>query len=289
MISLNLANSTSIRFLNYSLLQFSHFHPSLKSFYCFYCMELLTLDDFKHTKFDPNCTPFHYLLEVARVGQQKLRNGEEKKGHNSYLKCFLYNVPHLQTLCEEENIGFKQGKNVGLKRKLKLKEADVDEESKGLTLKRRKKEKLVCAIPSPDLPESFKQHIVENMGGSDWVLVIQKQVFYSDVNPQASRFSMPFSQLKTHEFLNKTEAEDLEDVNNALEVCLLEPSMKETTVTFKRWKYRGKSSSYVMTRTWNSVVKNNRLKIDDIVQLWSFRVKSKLCFALVKVQVSTRN
>ncbi|XVE92209.1 hypothetical protein REPUB_Repub01dG0077200 [Reevesia pubescens] len=45
----------------------------------------------------------------------------------------------------------------------------------------------------------------------------------------------------------------------------------------------GKSSSYVMTNPWNSVVKNNRLKIDDIVQLWSFRVKSKLCFALVKV------
>ena len=97
---------------------------------------------------------------------------------------------------------------------------------------------------------------------------------------------MPFSQLKTHEFLNKTEAENLKDVKKAMKVCLLEPSMKEIEITFKRWNMK-KISTYVMNTAWNSVVENNGLKIDDIVQLWSFRVKSSLSFALIKVQVPT--
>ncbi|MBA0635519.1 hypothetical protein Godav_022312 [Gossypium davidsonii] len=47
--------------------------------------------------------------------------------------------------------------------------------------------------PKPLLPESLKRHIVENMGGSNCVLVIQKQLFLSDVNPQTSRLFIPFS------------------------------------------------------------------------------------------------
>ncbi|XVE92148.1 hypothetical protein REPUB_Repub01dG0072200 [Reevesia pubescens] len=257
-------------------------------------MELLSLHDFKPTKFDPNWTPFDYLLEVAKVGQQKLRNGEEKKKHDLYLKYFLYNAPLPPTFCKEEYLGFKQGKTtVGLKRKLQPIEDDEEWEGEGEGLKLKfkrsnKKLKSVSTIPQPDLPHNFKQHIVETMNGSDWVLVIQKQIFFSDVNPQASRFSIPFSQLKTHKFLSETEAKYLEDGTKALKVCLLQPSMKETEVTFKRWKYMGKSSSYVMNNTWNSVVNNNPLKIDDVVQLWSFRVKSKLCFALVKVPSSNK-
>ncbi|XP_022775857.1 B3 domain-containing protein At5g24050-like [Durio zibethinus] len=256
-------------------------------------MELLCLEDFKETKLDPNWTAFDYLLEAAKVGLEKmqkpnfkLRYGEVKKRHDfGYLKYFLYNAPEPPTQTLWESLD----KNVGLKNKRKLKEEDDEEwEELKQKLKRSKKEKPVRSIPPPDLPENFKQHIVEKKGGSGWILVIQKPLFYSDVNPQASRFSMPFSQLKTHEFLNKTEAEDLDD-EKGMKVCLLEPSMEEISVTLKKWKYTGKSSSYVMTSTWNSVVKDNRLKIDDIVQLWSFRAKSKLCFALVKVQVPTRN
>ena len=218
-------------------------------------MKLLSIKDFKDTKFDSNWNPFDYLLEVARIGQERM-----------------------------------QKQNAGMKRKYKHKEEDEDEEWEGLKLKRSKKERPVGLNPPvPDLPENFKQHIVEKMGGSNLVLVIQKSLFFSDVNPQASRFAMPFSQLKTHEFLNKTETEDLKDVKKAIKVCLLEPSMKENCdITFKRWNM-SKCSMYVMNGAWNSVVENNGLKIDDIVQLWSFRVKSDLCFALVKVQVPTRN
>ena len=70
--------------------------------------------------------------------------------------------------------------------------------------------------------------------------------------------------------------------NKAMEVPLLDPSLNEKTLTFKRWRM-GKCSTYVLTTMWNLVAKNNQLKIDDVVQLWSFRVESSLCFALVKV------
>ncbi|XVE85303.1 hypothetical protein DITRI_Ditri17bG0081000 [Diplodiscus trichospermus] len=259
-------------------------------------MEPLCLEDFKDTSFDPNWSRFDYLLEVARVGQEKLqkqnliiRNCDHKKRFEfGYLKHFLYSAPQPEAISKEESTSFKKGKslnkNGGLKRKRKL--VQEDEGREGMKLKKRsKKERAVEAGPNPppDLPENYKQHIVEKMGGSDWVLVIQKQIFFSDVNPAASRFSMPFLHLKTHEFLSKTEVKDLED-NKAFKVCLLlEPSMKETQLKFKRWNMKT-SSNYVLNDGWNSVVRNNGLEINDIVQLWSFRVESALHFALVKVQ-----
>ncbi|EOY23525.1 Uncharacterized protein TCM_015394 [Theobroma cacao] len=219
---------------------------------------------------------------VARVGRKKLKKknlkikqGEEKKrqGLVFKLKYFSNNA--------EEAINFKLGKklikNGGLKRKLKSNK----EEEGGLKLKRSKIGIPSCSNPPPDLPENFKEHIVGKMGGSDWLLVIQKPIFFSDVNPRASRFSIPFSQIQSHEFLYKKEAEDLND-EKSMEVSLLEPSLEETTLSFRRWNMV-KSSMYVLTTMWNSVVKNNQLEIDDVVQLWSFRVESCLCFALVKV------
>ena len=57
-------------------------------------------------------------------------------------------------------------------------------------------------------------------------------------------------------------------------------------------------STYALRSTWNYVRESNDLKIDDVVQLWSFRVdkeacddvsssntnKGGLCFMLVLVQ-----
>ncbi|XVF85241.1 hypothetical protein PTKIN_Ptkin17bG0102000 [Pterospermum kingtungense] len=265
-------------------------------------MELLSSEDFKDTKIDPKWSPFDYLLEVTRVEQQKLKkpNGQEKKRHDAgYLKYFFYHAPQQpQTMCKEEIMGFKQEKslnnnNGGQKRKGKPKEEE-DEEWEGVESKKSKKERrvLVGSNPNnnptvPDLPENFKQRIFEKMGGWGLVLVIQKQIYFSDANPTASRLSMPFSQLETDQFLSKAEAENLKNVNNDIKVRLLEPSMKESDITFKRWNYKKTSSSYVMINGWNSVVKKNGLKADDIVQVWSFRaktdLKSDLCFALVKV------
>ncbi|OMO60434.1 hypothetical protein CCACVL1_24168 [Corchorus capsularis] len=143
----------------------------------------------------------------------------------------------------------------------------------------------VCPNPNsnPSLPEHVKEYII-NKGGSDIALVIQKRLYFTDINPTASRLSIPISQIKTStsSFLTESETVDLER-GIAKDVSLLEPSMKESVVTFSRWNYSGTNSSYVLKGQWNAVVQHNGLKAYDMVQLWSFRVASNLCFALVKL------
>ncbi|OMO71183.1 hypothetical protein CCACVL1_18382 [Corchorus capsularis] len=88
-------------------------------------------------------------------------------------------------------------------------------------------------------------------------LVIQKRLYFTDINPVASRFSIPISQIKTStSFLTESETVDLE---------------------------HGKA----IDGQWNAVVQHNGLNVYDMVQLWSFRVGSNLCFALVKIDVPT--
>ncbi|KAB2045679.1 hypothetical protein ES319_D01G177900v1 [Gossypium barbadense] len=210
------------------------------------------------------------LLQVTEVDQLKL----QKSRHNDYLKHFLYD-----TL--PPNLRFKFNNR---KRTLTtLEEADDREwEAPKPKLKISKKQhKPVCPLPPPDLPPKFKQHILEEMGGTGLVLVIQKTIFYSDVNPTANRFSIPFSQVKTHDFLNEVEAKELAH-KTPMQMCLLDPSLKQTSITFNKW-VMGNTSLYVLTNTWNSVVKNNQLEKGDMVQLWSFQVNSLLCFALFKL------
>ncbi|TYJ27997.1 hypothetical protein E1A91_A07G227700v1 [Gossypium mustelinum] len=240
-------------------------------------MELLSRDDFKDTKIDPNWGPFGYLLYVLHVDQLKLQ-----KSHNA--------PPPPQTLCKQDHTGFKLrfkfNNSVGMKRKRNLKAVEEEDDGDWVApklkpKKRRKQEKSVCPIPPTNLPPKFRQLIVEDMGGRGLVLVIQKTIFFSDINPTASRFSIPFSQVKTHDFLNEAEAKELDD-KNPMQVWLLDPSMKGTNITFNKW-VMGSSSLYVLTNTWNPVLKNNQLKKGDMVQLWSFRVNYLLCFALVKL------
>ncbi|XVE68270.1 hypothetical protein DITRI_Ditri09bG0054000 [Diplodiscus trichospermus] len=246
-------------------------------------------------EFDPNWGPFDYLLEVARVCREKLMKEDHFMNINrprryEKMKYFENNALKLKDVVEEEAaMGFKNdqkrlNKNFGLKRKpAESWKKNQEQEKLGLKSKRSKVNAPVGANPPPELPENIKQHIV-GMGGSDWLLVIQKPIYYSDINPVACRFSIPLSQTQTHEYLYKEEAEDL-DEKKAMEVQFLDPSLKETTLIFKKWSM-GKSSTYNLTKKWNEVVKNNQLNIDDVVQLWSFLVESKLCFALVKVNIN---
>ncbi|MBA0787497.1 hypothetical protein Gotri_027169 [Gossypium trilobum] len=58
--------------------------------------------------------------------------------------------------------------------------------------------------------------------------------------------------------------------------------MEEIEINFKWWDMH-KNSMYVITIYWNSIVKSNQLKVEGVVQLWSFRVNSTLCSALQKL------
>ncbi|XP_039015186.1 putative B3 domain-containing protein At2g27410 [Hibiscus syriacus] len=280
-------------------------------------VELLSLDDFKHI--DPNGDPFEWLLQIAKFEGEKLQENHDHGRSNG----FEYNAQLPEFLCKKESMGFEKNGGKKSKRKLKEEDGDGDwgsglkpklkrrkkqkpqssittpdmpdtfkrhiledgDRERGSELKsklkRIKKQKPSSPIPTPDMPDRFKRYILEDMGGSGLVLVIQKTLFFSDVNHTASRFSVPFSQVKSHDFLTKTEADDLAH-KKPMQVCFLDPSMEKTTMTFNRWDM-GKNSLYVMIESWNSVVESNKLKKDEIVQIWSFRMNSELCFALVRV------
>ncbi|MBA0732423.1 hypothetical protein Gogos_016515, partial [Gossypium gossypioides] len=192
-------------------------------------MELLGLEDFKDTNVDPKWTAFDYFLEVTRVDQEKSqqRSFKIKKVGN---KCLGFGC-----------LGSMQEKN-GLKRKHQFKEENS------------KNKRPIVSYPLTLLPQSLKQHIVEKLGVSDCVLVIQKKLFFSNVNFQASQFLIPFSQLKSHEFLNEFEIKYLKTKKDAIKSHLLAPTMEEIEINFNKW-LMGNSSMYIITTSWNSIVK----------------------------------
>ncbi|XP_034704179.1 B3 domain-containing protein At3g25182-like [Vitis riparia] len=92
-------------------------------------------------------------------------------------------------------------------------------------------------------------------------------------------------------FLTLEENERLNSGGNGkkcvdMEVMLIEPSLHRETISLRKWnmkKASGNSTSmYVLVTNWKSVTERNSMKEDETVQLWSFRIKSKLGFALVK-------
>ncbi|XP_052179221.1 putative B3 domain-containing protein At3g24850 [Diospyros lotus] len=141
------------------------------------------------------------------------------------------------------------------------------------------------------LPEKFRRRI-ENMNGSNPVLVIQKELFKTDVSRQHGRLSMPESQIRKELFLSHEELELMASWNGSnppeIKATLIGLSRQlECGVTLKKWNMTKKSgsvtSTYNLVSGWNSFVSANDLLQGMMVQVWAFRKESKLCFGLVKV------
>ncbi|KAM7276412.1 hypothetical protein ACFE04_018278 [Oxalis oulophora] len=129
------------------------------------------------------------------------------------------------------------------------------------------------------LPVAFKEEI-KKMGGSDELLVIRKALTKTDLEYSQGRLSIPRGQIKA-EFLTENEKLLLQKNGNqygAIEADLIEPSLHISKISLKRW---GSSKCYQLSSKWNSVVEKNNLEEGDMIQLWSYRVNSDVCFALV--------
>ncbi|KAL4379448.1 hypothetical protein GQ457_02G029660 [Hibiscus cannabinus] len=140
--------------------------------------------------------------------------------------------------------------------------------------------------PPPDMPEAFKI-CVQDMGGTEIKLVIQKFIRVADLDPQQNRMSMLLKQVRC-DFLNEVEKEKLSR-RQAIQIVFVEPRVVVSELNLNKWDVGKTSSSYVLNGPWHkNVVKNNgdSLKPTAVVQIWSFRVgtDSKLGFALVKVR-----
>ncbi|KAM7522583.1 hypothetical protein LguiA_012485 [Lonicera macranthoides] len=131
----------------------------------------------------------------------------------------------------------------------------------------------------PPLPQKYRKK-VNAMQGSEPVLVIQKRLFNSDLTQQLNRLSIPHKQIMA-KFLTDEEKENLK--KNLVEVTLIDPRLVEWTLNMKQWNMN--SSVYVLIKNWYKLVEENEkdLKEGTEVQLWSFRVGTKLCFILVRL------
>ncbi|OMO52643.1 hypothetical protein CCACVL1_29148 [Corchorus capsularis] len=169
--------------------------------------------------------------------------------------------------------------------------------------KPRKKKKCKASIfgssdqSQPVLPERLKE-MIKDMGGTDEKLIIEKSLYKTDKSETHCRLSIPKNQVRV-EFLTDEEKKLLKSGSSnkerkSIEVLLIEPSLQTRKVSFKIWvmgKGLGKKACtlYVFGGCWKSVLKDNGLEINDLIQVWSFRVKSTLCFALVVVKRHSDN
>ncbi|WKA01306.1 hypothetical protein VitviT2T_019591 [Vitis vinifera] len=142
---------------------------------------------------------------------------------------------------------------------------------------------------TPELPVILRNQI-KALGGSDVMFVIEKPLFKIDVSTGHNRLSIPVNQIQKS-FLTPEESERLNSGRNGkkcadMEVMLIEPSLHRETISLRKWDMKkaseNSSSMYVLVTNWNSVVWRNSMSEDETVQLWYFRIKSKLGFTLVK-------
>lgn len=137
--------------------------------------------------------------------------------------------------------------------------------------------------PSP--PRAFTDRI-QQIGGSEVKLVIEKTLFNSDLDRGQNRLTVPCKQIQ-NEFLKEDEKMSLckkqEDGKHVqgMEVSVIEPCLDVSTLCLKKWDLSS-SSSYALIKNWNNLAKKNHLMAGMKVQLWSFRVNKSLCFALVR-------
>lgn len=141
--------------------------------------------------------------------------------------------------------------------------------------------------PPPNLPAKFFD-LIMGMRGYDLKLVIQKELFDTDLSSHCDRLSIPKTQMRA-EFLTKEEQANLEIKKQdglhyrGMQVPLIEPSLEESSISLKRWKL-GSGTTYILSSPWKEVAERNRFTSSDIIQLWSFKVDQRLFFALVKLE-----
>ncbi|KAL6278907.1 hypothetical protein ACE6H2_022508 [Prunus campanulata] len=159
--------------------------------------------------------------------------------------------------------------------------------------------------PPPDMPTEFKNKI-QSLHGFRVQLVIQKEIFRTDLSSHHDRLSMPKNQVSNQDFLGEQDKKKLK-LEGSIRVKVIDPNLNEYELRLSEWKFksrscsglskskRSSSSSFVLNSGWSKISENkkNKLEKKDIIQVWSFRVNNddnppiygeeRLCFAVVKL------
>lgn len=163
---------------------------------------------------------------------------------------------------------------------------DADSKPGGEAEKPKRKKRQKVEAPRMEVGGALREDFqarVRGMNGIHPLLILQKKLFTTDIAKVENRLSIPQNQIKREverEFLTE---EERVRVVEGMRVTIIEPSLQTSEIVFKKWKMKKTCYIYVFTGHWNSLVKRNSLRSGDTVQVWSFRVRSELHFALVKV------
>ncbi|CAH2059874.1 unnamed protein product [Thlaspi arvense] len=129
---------------------------------------------------------------------------------------------------------------------------------------------------------------------TDAKLITEKGIKASDLSTQLARLLIPFNQMEEMDFLNEAEQIIIEEHRSKISkkgvpVNLVSDSGRDRDRNRKQWKLNLKrwdmktSCNYVLNSGWNDVSGHHRLRVDQIIRLWSFhsqRGKRELFFAL---------
>uniref|UniRef100_A0A7N0VHU0 TF-B3 domain-containing protein n=1 Tax=Kalanchoe fedtschenkoi TaxID=63787 RepID=A0A7N0VHU0_KALFE len=156
---------------------------------------------------------------------------------------------------------------------------------------RKQKEKINNGPNPPSgIPIAFKNAIQE-LGGTDWRLIIQKGLHETDLSSSHNRLSMPSKQCLTtaHDCLATMFDENGGDNNN---ICfpLIDTNFKVwESVTLRRWNMN--KTIFVLAGDWNKLAAANNLRVQDVVQIWCFTFThtGKHGLAMVKIEAAANS
>ncbi|KAL4580194.1 hypothetical protein LXL04_016378 [Taraxacum kok-saghyz] len=195
--------------------------------------------------------------------------------HSTYLMPMGYNK-------EEQEFYQKKMDELAEEKRKKFATHEVNEREKRSRPIAVKKKSQSVQIVSNEVTQRLKEYIVTEENGTEVKLVIQKTLFQSDLEKSQNRLNMPINQLQTLDFLTEDEKRRL-DREGEFDVGLLGPrlQMHEKAMVLKKWPMRS-TYNYVLKTNWNNFVKENEkdLKKNSMIQVWSFRKKEKLYFAI---------
>ncbi|KAK3197839.1 hypothetical protein Dsin_021254 [Dipteronia sinensis] len=239
------------------------------------------------------------MKKEEKKEKEKEKEEEEKSMNMKKRKEVDFFVPKNKrfTKCSNNNNNNEEKGTVEvIKNPKNCNNNDKDQKDTMIVKNKKPKKKINCTRKNliglesePVIPIKMRKYIEDVLGGSDIKLFIMKKIFWADLEPHNNRISIPKNQVKDHSVLTEEEKEFIK-INNdddgkkakeqnkpGLMVTLLEPArsdqptMEEQVQYLKTWNMN--STAYVLTHKWNSFVERHQdvLKVDTIVQLWSFR------------------
>ena len=120
------------------------------------------------------------------------------------------------------------------------------------------------------------RHTLERMGGHDLAWAMSKKITASDVSRHQSRFLITNHEVLLGQ-LSEEEQRELERPKGYVEVEVVDPRGSRNEMKLRFWN---DEKVLVLNSGWNKLVRDNNLEAEVDCMLWSFRMGSKLCFAL---------